>query len=298
MKPRPRMLYHPYNGAEPYIFLRYDKPDRQAASDIVNILIEKLFRVCYGEYDNARISDSDWLAERIVSSELVIFLISAGALKNFEFRNCINYALSKKKRVFCVYLDDNKLEYGFDMQLSNVPGVKLLSYENIGGLCEDIIKTDCFSQDMRGGDAKRPIISNRKKNIAITAIVSVSALFLTAAAVIAVYRINYEKSFAGQIEKITETDYRDISEEDASAIELLKGKTIVTLVARDMGLSDIEALGSVDCRELDISHNPGINTLEPLLAVENLKTVKVTQDMYPAIVRISGRHRFKIIITG
>ena len=134
--------------------------------------------------------------------------------------------------------------------------------------------------------------------MALSLLASVLVLFIIAGAVIAVHRINYENSLAGQIEKLTETEYLDISNEDASIIELLNSKTIKTLVACDMGLIDISALHYVNCEELDISHNPNINTLEPLLGIEGLKIVKVTQDMYPALRRIGGRHEFKIVITG
>ena len=291
-----RILFESYTGSEPYIFLRFDKADGQTASGIVNTLIDKQFRVCYNEYDNKTIEDSEWVAGRMLPSQLVIFLISAGSLKNLAFRNGINYALSKNKKVFCIYLDDEELDDGIAMQLSNVSGAKLSGYQSIGELCEGIMKTDSFIQEMRGDDVKNLIKHDRKKRVAIAAMAVVLVLFFAAAAVITVYRINYENSLAGRIEKMTETDYLDISNEDASTIELLKGKTIKTLVARNMDLTDIEALQYVNCEELDISQNPKVNTLEPLLENGNFKTVTVTQDMYPAIVRVSGRHEFRIII--
>ena len=292
---RDRILYQSYGGHEPYIFLWFDKGDGPAAARIVNHLIDRQFRVCYDEHDNSAIADPEWLAGRILSSGLVVFLVSAGAVKSLAFRNGINYALSKKKKIFCIYTDDEELEPGIKLQLANVPGVKVSGYPDTGALCEDIIKTDCFVQDMRGEDAKVTVKSNRKK-AAIAVMAAVLILFLVSAAAITVYRINYENSLPGQIEALTEADYLDISGEDASILALLKDKTIKTLVARDMGLTDITGLAYVDCAALDISDNPHVNTLEPLLDNAGLETVTVTQDMYPAIVRVSGRHRFKIII--
>ena len=290
------ILFDSYSDNKPYIFLGFDKAEKQTASIIINYLIEKQFRICYVERDDKAIADADFLANRILLSDLTIFLLSVPSVQSLEYRNCINYALSKKKKVFCIYVDDEELGFGLDMQLANTPRVRLADYEDVGKLCEDIIKLDYFVQDMRGEDAKISIKHNRRKTVAIAAMVSIIVLFFAAAAVIAVDRINYENSLAGQIEKLTEVDYLDISDEDASIIELLRGKTIDTLAARNMGLTDIEALGYVDCEDLDISGNPTVNTLEPLLNSENLKTVKVSQDMYPAIFRINGRHQFKIVI--
>ncbi|MCK5128495.1 MAG: toll/interleukin-1 receptor domain-containing protein [Clostridiales bacterium] len=294
---RERILYQPYEGTEPYIFLRYDIADNQAASRIVNNLMDKQFRICYDEYDNNAIPDSDWIADRMISSELTIFLISADAQKSLEFRNCINFALSKNKKIFCVYLDDVKLEDGLDMQLANIPNAKLSSYKDENTLCDYIIKLNCFSQNIRGQDVKIMIKSNRKKKVAVSILASIFALFIVATVIITVYRINYENSFAGKIEKMTDIDYLDISNENTTSIELLKDKTINTLIASNMDLTDIEALKYVNCKELDISENSKINTLEPLLDNPNLETVKVTQDMYPAIIRISGRHQFRLVIT-
>ncbi len=291
-----RIFYQAYEGNMPYIFLRFDKSDRQIASGIVNLLIDKQFRVCYDAHDSKSIGDSDWLASRIFSSQLTVFLISAGALKSMAFRNSINFALSKNKKVFCIYLDDEKLGYGFDMQLSHVPGIRLSDYKDTTALCEEILKTDIFVQDMRGEDAKVPARNERKKKTAVVLLASVLVLFLVAAAVITVYRINYENSLAGQIEKMSEADYLDISNEDAAIIELLQGKKIKTLVARNMELTDIEALVNVDCETLDISQNPHVKTLEPLVDNVYLKTVMVTQDMYPAIVRVGEDRQFKIVI--
>ena len=290
-----RILFQSYGGHEPYIFLRFDKGDRQIASQIVNHLIDRRFRVCYDEHDNSAIADSDRLADRILSAELIVFLMSAGAVKSLAFRNGINYALNKKKKIFCIYLDDEELEPGIKMQLANVPCARVSGYPSIGELCDDIIN-DCFVQDMRGEDAKVTIKYNRKKKMAIGLIAAVLVLFLISSTVITVYRINYNNSLPGQIEALTEADHLDISGEDPSILALLKDKTIKMLVARDMGLTDIEAFKYVGCKELDISDNPHVNTLEPLLDSAGLETVTVTQDMYPAIVRVSGRHPFKIII--
>ncbi len=293
-----RILYEAYCGGEPYIFLRFDQSDNADASKILSNLMERQFRVFYNEHDQKTIPGYEELASRILACELAVFLISKKALASLAFRSSINYALSKKKKIFCVYLDDEKMDFGFDIQLANVPGAHLSAYKDADELCGDMVKTGLFLQTMRGEGSKVPVSQTRRKRAAVIAIAAVVAVFVVSASLIGAYRINYENSKAGQLEKITQTDYFDISEEDASLIGLLEGKTIGTLVARDMDLVDIGPLGSINCEVLDISQNPSVNTLEPLLENRHLKTVKVTQDMYPAIVRIAGRHPFQIVVTG
>jgi hypothetical protein len=292
-----RILYQAYCGGEPYIFLRFDRSDENTAALIVNNLIERQFRVFYDRHDGRELPDSEELAVRILSAHLAVFLISEGALASLEFRNSINYALSKKKKIFCIYLDDKKMDYGFDIQLANIPGASLSNYRDAADLCGDIVTTKLFMQTMRGGDAKKPMEHARKKKAAIIAIAAVLVVFIISAFSIAAYRINYENSTAGQIEKITRTDYLDISDEDASLIDLLEGKTIGALKARNMGLENIDALAGVNCEEIDLSQNPHVSTLEPLLKIKNLQVVKITQDMAPAAAQLHGRHSFRIVIT-
>ncbi|NLI54896.1 MAG: TIR domain-containing protein [Clostridiales bacterium] len=291
-----RILYCSYEGAQPYVFLQFGEADRTEAARLVNTLIDQRFRVCYDENGKA-MPDAERLAERIQDSELAVFLLSADALKSLAFRSSVNYAISRSKKVFCIYLDDQKPGYGLELQLANIPGAKRSDYPDTGALVEDILLSGSFLQTMRGDDARIPIQTSRKKKAAIAALAAVLALFVIAGAGIAAYRINYQNSMAGQIEKLTEADYLDLSNGDASLIDLLAGKTVKTLIARNMGLQDIDALRTVYCEELDLSNNPQINTLEPLLEIESLKIVRVSQDMYPALIRIGGRHAFQIVIT-
>lgn len=291
-----RVLYQSYAGDAPYIFLQYSKGDRHIASQIVNHLNDRRFRICYDEHDPRAIGDADRVANRILSSCLTVILLSADAAKSLAFRNRINFALSKKKRMFCIYLDDKKLDSGLMLQLANVPGAAVTGYPDAAALCDDIMRNGVFVQDARGAGAKAPIQHSQRRKVAIGLLSAVLALCLVTVSVFVACRIHYQNSLPGQIEKLTKADYLDISGEDASILALLEGKTIQTLVARSMGLTDIEVLAGVDCVSLDLSDNPGVQTLEPLLSIGNLETVTVTQDMYPAIVRVDERRRFRIVI--
>ena len=251
-------LFESYTGSEPYLFLRYDAADRLAAAGIVNALIDKRFRVCYEEHDKNKVENTDWVAGWMLASHLIIFLISAASQTSLANRNAINYALSKEKKLFCIYLDDQELDGGIAMQLSNVPNARLSQYKSVRTLCDDIILSDSFDQIMRGEYAKIPIQNTRKKRIAITAITAVLVLFLAVGAFITVQRIDYENSLPGQLEKITETDYLDISNEDASIIELLEGKTIYDARRTRYGFNRYRTAAiCVLCEALDISGEPG-----------------------------------------
>lgn len=290
------MTYCSYDGNEPYILLKYGESDDKIATDIVNWLIEQQFRVNYSGRDTVAVEEANRLAERMLSAELIVFLISAEALESLAFRNTIHYALSREKKLFCIYLDNIPLSHGLALQLSGVPHAYLSEYISAEELCRSIVTNAPFTQRMRGEDAKVKADNNRSKKITfVVALVAMIAL-IAAGAGIAGYRTYYENSLPGQLERITETDYLDLSGENAALLEQLEGKAVHVLIARDMGLKDVDALETVRCEVLDLSQNPDINTLEPLLKNSSLQLVTVSQDMCPAIGRISGRHSFRIVI--
>ncbi len=292
-----RILYESYHGSEPYIFLLFDKTDGPAAAGIVNALIDRQFRICYRHYDPKEKTDYEALAGRIFGAQLAVFLISRRAQERLVFRNSINYALSKNKKIFCIYLDDHPIRHGFDIQLANAPGLRASLYPNADALCAAAVQDSLFVQDMRGEDALESLPQGRKKKAAIAAIVAVVAVFAVSAVFISASRAEYMRSKAGKLEQLTQAEYMDISGEKASVAGLLDGKSIGTLVARDMGLESAEPFASFDCADLDISHNPGIPTLEPLLENPSLQTVRVSQDMLAALSRISGQNNFDVVIT-
>ena len=290
------MLYSSYNGDEPYILLKYGKTDHKLAVDIVNGLIGRQFRVSYSGGDTIAVEEANCLAERMLSSELIVFLISAEAQESLAFRNAIHFALSRKKQLFCIYLDDKPLSRGLALQLSGVPSAHLSDDQSADSLCQSIVTEAQFTQHLRGEDARALVDKNRAKKKTLLAIAAALAFLIVAAIGVAAYRIHYENTLPGQIERITQTEYLDLSGEDASLLTLLDGKRVRVLIARDMGLTDVDALRTVRCEELDLSQNPNISTLEPLLENHNLLVVTVSQDMCPAISRIGGRHSFRILI--
>lgn len=288
--------YRSYCGDEPYLLLKYGEPDNKVATKIVNSLIGRQFRVSYGGRDAVAIEDADYLAQRMLGSELIVFLISAEALESLAFRNAIHFALSREKELFCIYLDDKPLAHGLALQLSGVSFARLSDYQSAEDLCQSVVMGAPFSQRLRGEDAKAEADRDKGKKKALLAAAVVLALLIAAGVGVAAYRIRFENSLPGQIERMTEVDYLDLSGENVSLLKRLEGKTVHVLIARDMGLRDVEALSTVRCEELDLSQNPGINTLEPLLQNASLRTVTVSQDMCPAIARIGGRHAFRILI--
>ena len=94
------MLYCSYHGDAPYILVKYGESDRKAANAIVNGLIARQFRVSYSDSDTVQIAEAEHLAQRMLSSGLVVFLISAEAQESRAFRNAIHFAQSRKKEVF------------------------------------------------------------------------------------------------------------------------------------------------------------------------------------------------------
>ena len=112
-----------YLGEKPYIFISYAHKDSDRVLVIVEALIASGFRVWY---DAGIVAGAEWpefIAEKLSQSACVIAFISENSLASQNCRREINYAISEKKEMLSVYLEDVALSSGMKMQLGTVQGM-------------------------------------------------------------------------------------------------------------------------------------------------------------------------------
>lgn len=109
--------YHYQNqiGAEQFLYFACVDADRKKVAEAVNLTAEKgvrLFFDCIGTEDAERPEDA---AKAISLCNAVVLFLSKDGCGSMEFRNRINFALSIKKKIVCVRLDEQPLTNGLDM---------------------------------------------------------------------------------------------------------------------------------------------------------------------------------------
>lgn len=107
-----------YSGREPFAFISYAHADRGAVLSVLHRLQEDRLRIWY---DGGIQVGTEWpqvVASRLADSGTVVFFLSKSFFKS---PNCVreaHYAVSQRKRMICVLLDDAEAPQDLQMQFS------------------------------------------------------------------------------------------------------------------------------------------------------------------------------------
>jgi hypothetical protein len=105
------------NENKPYIFISYAHKDSSVVLPIIKSLIAAGFLVWYDEGIEAGTEWPEYVAEKLYKSSVVIAFISKAALESQNCRREINFAISKKKEMLTVFIENLELSLGMEMQL-------------------------------------------------------------------------------------------------------------------------------------------------------------------------------------
>ncbi len=106
-----------YQGTEPYVFVSYSHKDKDEVFALINHL---MLCSCNVWYDVNLESGNDWneqVAEKLLSAECVLLLITKNSVQSEYVRDEINFARSKGKKIFSVFLENVELPLGLELML-------------------------------------------------------------------------------------------------------------------------------------------------------------------------------------
>ena len=110
----------PYNGDQPYIFFSYAHANSPAVMEVVQELHHRGFRIWY---DDGIEVGSEWqenIAQHLADASLMIAFVSNAYMRSDNCRKEMHYAVSKKKNLINIFLEETKLTPGMEMQIGNL----------------------------------------------------------------------------------------------------------------------------------------------------------------------------------
>lgn len=123
-----KTLLHPYEGTLPYIFVSYAHRDDAAVLEIISTLQARGFRVWYDEGIEAGSEWPESIASHLERAQLVLAFLSPAYLRSDNCRKEMHYALTKRKPVINVYLEQTELSPGMEMQIGNLFALMKYTY--------------------------------------------------------------------------------------------------------------------------------------------------------------------------
>ena len=164
-----------YHGSEPFIFISYAHLDSDRVYPIINGLEEHGFRVWYDNGIEAGTEWPEYIAEKIIASNVVVALLSENSLNSFNCKREINFAIDEKKELLVIHLEELKLSPGMKMQLNSLQAMFRYKYSDeqqfMNALCKARILDKCREEKETSGKAivieEKPVPTQEPKKIIV-----------------------------------------------------------------------------------------------------------------------------------
>lgn len=134
-------------GNEKYLFVSYAHKDSAVVLPCIEALRKAGINLWYDEGIQAGSEWPEYIAEKVVSSAKVILFISRAYLESQNCKRELNFAISRKKDILSVFIEDVTLSPGVEMQLGTYQAIFRKRYDNdtvfFRSLCNEHWMDDC-----------------------------------------------------------------------------------------------------------------------------------------------------------
>ena len=151
-----KTLLRPYEGTQPYIFVSYAHKNDAAVLEIIGTLQSRGFRVWYDEGIEAGSEWPESIASHLERAQLVLAFLSPAYLRSDNCRKEMHYALTKKKPVINVYLEQTELSPGMEMQIGNLFALMKYTYPSEESFYDKLFSAELLDAAKFAGDPPEP----------------------------------------------------------------------------------------------------------------------------------------------
>ena len=148
-----RTLLRPYEGTQPYIFVSYAHKNDAAVLEIIGTLQSRGFRVWYDEGIEAGSEWPESIASHLERAQLVLAFLSPAYLQSDNCRKEMHYALTKKKPVINVFLEQTELSPGMEMQIGNLFALMKYTYPSEEYFYDKLFSAELLDASKFAGEA-------------------------------------------------------------------------------------------------------------------------------------------------
>ena len=147
-----KTLLRPYEGTLPYLFVSYAHKDDAAVLEIISTLQSRGFRVWYDEGIEAGSEWPESIASHLERAQLVLAFLSPAYLRSDNCRKEMHYALTKKKPVINVFLEQTELSPGMEMQIGNLFALMKYTYPSEEYFYDKLFSAELLDASKFAGD--------------------------------------------------------------------------------------------------------------------------------------------------
>ncbi len=135
-----------YHGQKPFIFISYAHLDSEIVYPVINGLEQQGFRVWYDTGIEAGSEWPEYIAEKIIASNVVLAFLSENSLNSFNCKREINFAIDENKELLVVHLEELKLSPGMKMQLNSLQAMFSYKFNDEQSFLDALYKARLLSK--------------------------------------------------------------------------------------------------------------------------------------------------------
>lgn len=169
--------FPPYRGDKDYVFVSYAHKDDAAVFDLIRRLHEKKYRVWYDQGIDAGANWPQTVAEKLLGSRMVLIFLSENAVRSQNCQREINYAVSRRKDMVVIKLDECDVPADMAMQLSVAPVISCADPARAAGELAALLPDSLLGDGVTGYDRE---VSGKRRARNPWAMVSLVLLVLLA----------------------------------------------------------------------------------------------------------------------
>lgn len=152
---------------KPYVFVSYAHANSDRVLPAVKALRNSGINIWY---DDGIVAGSEWpefIAEKVVSCQKFILFVSNDYIISQNCKRELNFAISRKKDILTIFLEDVHLSPGMEMQLGTYQAINRnrfsSDFELFASLCKEPFFNSCKLTDGSNTYTQPNFVANEKK---------------------------------------------------------------------------------------------------------------------------------------
>lgn len=152
------------NNGNPYVFISYAHANSGSVISSINAMRNAGISLWYDEGIAAGSEWPEFIAEKVINCTKFVLFISKEYLESQNCKRELNFAISRKKEILSIYLEDVVLSPGMEMQLGTYQAVFRNRFSNNESFNQSICNEGFFANCKLGAQSNSSQSSNQRPN--------------------------------------------------------------------------------------------------------------------------------------
>lgn len=130
---------------KPYVFISYAHYDSGKVLPVIESMQKSGINLWYDDGVQAGSEWPEFIAEKVASCTKFVLFMSNAYLSSQNCKRELNFAVSRKKDILTIYIEDVELSLGMEMQLGTYQAIYKNRFKSDADFCASLCSEICFN---------------------------------------------------------------------------------------------------------------------------------------------------------